>query len=66
MMKNIRWTELLQPNLCGLGESPSHANAYQALQKIVAVGIVPEYRAPFNVPDHDMVNGSGSVNSGFP
>ena len=41
-------------------------NASQALQKMIPVGIIPEYRAPFNAPDHYMVNGSGSVNSGFP
>jgi len=40
--------------------------AFQAVQKMISVGIVLEYRAPFNAPDHDMVNGSGSVNSGFP
>jgi CheY-like chemotaxis protein len=41
-------------------------NASQALQKIIPVGIVAKYRAPFNASDHDMVNGSGSVDSGFP
>jgi hypothetical protein len=38
-------------------------NASQALQKIIPVGIVPEYRAPFNAPDHDMVEGASSIDS---
>jgi hypothetical protein len=38
----------------------------KSIEKLIPVGIVSEDRAPFNAPDHDMVNGSGSVNSGFP
>jgi len=41
-------------------------NAYQSLLELIAAAIVLEYRALFNASDHDMVNGSGSVNSGFP
>jgi len=44
----------------------SQANAYQTLQKIIPVGIVPEYRAPFNAPDHDVVQSTRSIDSRFP
>jgi len=62
----VHWARPQPSTVAAWAGRPSHANAYQALLEMIPVGIVPEYRAPFNAPDHDMLNGSGSVDCRFP
>jgi hypothetical protein len=38
----------------------------QSLHKVIPVGIVPEYRTPFNTPDHDMAQDYSRFDQRFP
>jgi hypothetical protein len=37
-----------------------------SIEKVIPVLVVSEYSTPFNTTDHDVVQGSGSIDSGFP
>jgi hypothetical protein len=54
-------------------QAPRIANGFrlpkdfpQSFEKVIPVGIATEYRPPFNAPDHDVVESTCSVDSGFP
>jgi hypothetical protein len=38
----------------------------QSIEKVTPVLVVSEYATPFNTTDHDVVQGSGSIDSRFP